>query len=66
LIKVEFEYNTGNSTLLGLDSDIPESWTGKEVIIAGKKYKTEIVYDLPRHIAIIGNGTFKGKEVEFI
>ena len=65
-MKIEFAYNTGKNTLLGLSDDIPTSWKGKEVIISGNKYSTEMVYDLPKHIAIVGDGDFEGKEVEFI
>lgn len=45
--KVEFQHYTGKYTLLGLTDNIPSSWKGNEVVIDGKKYKTEIVYDLP-------------------
>lgn len=65
MIRVDFQYNTGKYTLLGIDSLLPCNRTGK-VRIAGKEYQTEIVYDLPNHIAVLGDGDFVGKEVEFI
>ena len=65
LIKINFQYNTGKYTLLGVDSPLPPNRTDK-VCIQGKEYQTEIVYDLPNHIAILGDGDFVGKEVEFI
>lgn len=64
--KVEFQYNTGKYTLLGLTGEIPLYWKGNEVFIAGKKYDTVMVYDLPNHIAVIGNGEFVNQEVVFI
>ena len=57
--KVDFQHTTGNGlTLIGFDEDIP-----KDLL---SDYKTEIVYDLPNHIAIHGEGDFLGKEVEFV
>lgn len=38
---------------------------GKYAIIEGVKYCTEIVYDLPNHIAIKAQGDFVGKTVTF-
>lgn len=64
VIKVEFQHSEGKYTLVGLDSPIPDNWK-KKVTIDGKEYDTEIVYDLPNHIAIIGNGNFVGKEIVF-
>lgn len=64
MIKAEFQYSVGKYTLIGLDSPIPNNWKNK-VVIDGKEYDTEIVYDLPNHIAVIGNGDFVGKEIVF-
>lgn len=65
MIKVNFQYNTGKYTLLGLNGSLPCDRTEK-VRISGKEYQTEIVYDLPNHIAVLGEGDFMDKEVEFI
>ena len=66
MIKVDFQHNTGKYTLIGLTDSIPLKWKGDTIVIDGKKYKTEIVYDLPKHIAVIGSGEFIGKEVVFV
>ena len=63
--KVEFQHNTGKHTLVGLTHEIPSHWKGDKVSIAGKEYEIEVVYDLPRHIAIVGNGDFLNQEVIF-
>ena len=65
MTKIVDQIKTGKYTLLSLDSDPPNHWN-KSISIDGEKYKTEIVYDLPKHIAIIGSGDFVGKEVAFI
>ena len=65
-MKVEFQHSTGRSTLLGLSGNIPQDWRGSEVILDGERFRTEIVYDLPGHIAIIGKGDFVGKQIQFI
>lgn len=39
--------------------------SGKTVLINGKMYPTEMVFDLPNSIAIIGQGDFIGKEAVF-
>lgn len=63
-MKVEFQCTTDKYTLLGFKESIPLIKTEK-VKIDGRVYKTEIVYDLPNHIAVIGIGNFVGKEIEF-
>lgn len=42
-----------------------KTYFGKYAIIEGVKYNTEIVYDLPNHIAIKAHGDFVGKTVTF-
>lgn len=64
--KIEFEHRTGNTTLLGIDSEIPIKWMGKKVEIAGKEFSALIVYDLPNHIAVKGVGSFLGKTINFL
>lgn len=65
--KVDFQHTTGNGlTLIGFDEVIPNNLLSDTVRIDGADYKTEIVYDLPNHIAILGEGDFLGKEVEFV
>ena len=67
MIKIDFQHSTGNGiTLLGFDKDMPKELLSDTIRIEGRDYKTEIVYDLPDHIAIYGEGEFLGKEVEFI
>lgn len=36
---------------------------GKMIRIDDKEYRTEIVYDMPNSIGIIGEGDFVGKEI---
>lgn len=64
--KVEFQHYTGKHTLIGLTNEIPAQWNGNKVFIAGKEYDTEIVYDLPNHIAVVGSGEFLNQEVNFV
>ena len=64
--RINFSHSVNDRyTLLGIDGPIPTDWTGKYVIIEGRSYKPEIVYDLPNHIAIEGHGDFNNKEIEF-
>lgn len=65
MIRIIEQLKTGKYTLLALDSPPPNHWD-KKVEIEGTEYETEIVYDLPNHIAVIGSGEFKGKEIIFI
>lgn len=64
MIKIVSQIETGKHTLLQLSEGFPNTWC-TEATIDGKTYKTEIVYDLPNHIAIIGQGDFVGKEIHF-
>ncbi len=64
MIRVVSQIETGKYTLLQLSEGLPNTWC-TEATIDGKTYKTEIVYDLPNHIAIVGHGDFTGKEVVF-
>lgn len=65
LIKIKNQLEVGKYTVLILDSNIPYSKVSK-VIIDGRTFKTEIVYDMPNSIGIIANGNFIGKEIKFI
>ena len=61
--KVDFQHTTGNGlTLIGFDEVIPNNLLSDTVRIDGTDYKTEIVYDLPNHIAILGEGDFLGTQ----
>ncbi len=64
MIKISHQLDARKYTVLGVDGKLPPNKTGK-VKIDGIKYKTEIIYDFPDHIAIIGTGNFVGKEIEF-
>lgn len=66
MLKVTYQLVTGKYTLVGLSDSLPYHWTGHEVLIEGKSYQTEIVYDLPKSIAIFGAGDFVGKEIDFV
>ena len=66
MLKVTYQLATGKYTLVGLSDHLPYHWTGHEVFIEGKAYQTEIVYDLPKSIAILGAGDFVGKEIAFV
>lgn len=63
MIKVvtQISIPTKGLTLLGLDEDPKncKDW----IVIEGKAYKPEIVYDCPKAIAIHGLGEFVGKEI---
>lgn len=65
MIKVKSQLEVGKYTVLTLDSNIPYS-KENEVIIDGKTFQTEIVYDMPNSIGIIAHGDFIGKEIKFI
>jgi len=65
-MKVEYQHVTGKYTLVGLSDSPPYNWKGNEVLVEGKSYKTELVYDLPKCIAVLGVGDFVGKEITFV
>ena len=52
-------------TVLVLDSPPPLDWKCS-VCIRGTNYETEMVFDIPNAIGIIGNGDFQGEIVEFL
>lgn len=64
MIKVDKQLKAGGYTVLLLDSEIPRTRFSK-LIIDGKEYKPEIVYDMPNSIGVIATGSFEGKEVKF-
>ena len=63
--KIIEQFNCGKFTVISLQSPPPPNWK-KGVRIDNCEYDTEIVYDLPGSIGIIGNGNFKGKPIEFL
>lgn len=63
--KVIEQFNCGKYTVISLKSPPPSHWK-KGVRIDNIEYDTEIVYDLPNSIGIIGTGDFKDKQIEFI
>lgn len=63
--KVRDQISDGHYTIIILDSPIPASWRDR-VVIDGIEYKTEIVYDMENSLAIVGSGSFIGKEVQFL
>lgn len=65
MIKIKSQLEVGKYTVLILDSNIPYSKVSK-VIIDGRTFKTEIIYDMPNSIGIIANGNFIGNEIKFI
>ena len=65
MIKIIDQLNAGKYTVVILDSAIPSIWN-KKVKIGNKEYRTEIAYDLPNGLGIIGKGEFIGKEITFI
>lgn len=65
MIKVDKQLQAGKYTVLLLDSEIPHIRFSK-LVIDGKEYKPETVYDLENSIGIPATGDFEGKEVKFI
>ncbi len=65
MLKIKGQLEVGKYTVLCLDGDLPPHRKGFAKI-GDKRYRTEIVYDLPRSIGIIGKGDFVEKEIEFI
>lgn len=58
-------WKVGKYNVLTMDNDLPLSSYTK-CIIDGNEYKLVPTYDLPKSIAIEGNGDYKGKRVEFV
>ena len=65
MITIRKQLNAGNYTVLLLDSEIPHTKFSK-LLIKGKEYNPEIVYDLKNSIGIAATGNFEGEEVTFI
>lgn len=65
MIKVEKQLKAGDYTVLLLDSEIPHDRFSK-LLIDGKEYKPEIVFDLKNSIGIAATGAFEGKEIKFM
>lgn len=65
MIKVYKQIEAGNFTVLLLDSEIPRIRFSK-LLIDGKEYKPEVVYDLKDSIGVLAIGDFEGKEIKFI
>lgn len=65
MIKVDKQLEAGKYTVLLLNSEIPRTKFSK-LVIDGKEYKPETVYDLDNSIGVAATGDFEGKEVKFI
>lgn len=65
MMKVDKQLKAGNYTVLLLDSEIPHGRFSK-LLIDGKEYKPEIVFDLKNSIGISAVGEFEGKEIKFM
>lgn len=63
--KVVSQMRVSKYTLLSLDGSIPMK-EHRKYRIDGVEYDIVPVYDLPDSIAIIAEGSFVGKNVEFI
>lgn len=63
--KIESQFSAGKYTVLCLDTEIPNT-NFKKLNIDGVEYTPEPVYDLPKSIALLGEGRFTGKEIAFI
>lgn len=63
-LTIKKQLSAGKYTVLCFDNldSFPPTNTVK---IDGVEYKTEIVYDLPNAIGIVGNGSFEGKNAEW-
>lgn len=59
-MKIINQLLTGDYTVIEVSE---KSNFGKYAIREGVKYNTEIVYDLPNHIAIKTHGDFVGKDI---
>lgn len=65
MIKIIKQFDVGKYTLIGMDSQTPNTKFNK-AIIDGKEYELEIAYDLKNSIGIVGKGNFVGKEIIFV
>jgi hypothetical protein len=63
--KIISEFCINDYTVLTLDNDVPlKKHNGYR--IDGKDYDIVPVYDMPGCIAVVGEGPFVGKTVEFV
>ena len=62
--RINDQFTVSNYTVLLFD-ELRVTGAGKTVKIDGKTYPTEIVFDLPNSIAIIGQGEYIGKDAVF-
>lgn len=63
--KVEKQLPAGKFTVLIFNSfSLNELKNKGFILVDGKRYETEIVYDLPNAIGIVGHGNFVGKYVD--
>ena len=63
---VVFVLRSNDYSLIGLSDEIPAGWRGKKIVVEGIEYNTTPAYDLPNHIAIIGEGVEVGQEIKFV
>ena len=63
--RINDQFTVSKYTVLLFD-ELHVTGSGKTVLIDGKTYPTEIVFDLPNSIAIIGQGEYVGKEAVFV
>ena len=65
MIKVDKQLKAGNYTVLLLNSDVPRTRFSK-LLIDGKEYNPEVVYDMKNSIGVAATGEFEGKEIKFM
>lgn len=63
--KIVDSFVVGKYTVLVLDSPPPREWR-KNVRVENIEYESDIAYDIPNAICVIGTGDFDGKIVEFV
>ena len=62
--RINDQFTVSKYTVLLFD-ELRLTGSGKTVTIDGKTYTTEMVFDLPNSIAIIGQGEYIGKDDVF-
>ncbi len=62
--RINDQFTVAKYTVLLFD-ELHVTGSGKKVTIDGKTYSTEVVFDLPNSIAIIGQGEYIGKDAAF-
>lgn len=65
MIRIDDQISVGKFLILHIDAPIPMVKYSK-VLIDGKEYAPEIVYDMKNSIAIHSTQNLKGKEIKFI